>query len=138
MPYLVEGTRLHDRLAAHGMGDREPCRRAAPARRVTWGWIRFRYRLLPYVLAEAGQAAARGCRSPGRRRAFLPAGTWTDWWTRERAPFEEAGRTELRVPVDGRGLAIRYEARTRRHLVEIGGHPGRVVLDAPAGVELRR
>jgi alpha-glucosidase (family GH31 glycosyl hydrolase) len=20
----------------------------------------------------------------GRRRAYLPAGTWTDWWTRER------------------------------------------------------
>ncbi|HSK37678.1 MAG TPA: TIM-barrel domain-containing protein, partial [Actinomycetota bacterium] len=62
----------------HGMGDREPCRWPEPARRVAGDWIRLRYRLLPYVLAaplfEPG----------GRRRAYPPAGTWTDWWTRER------------------------------------------------------
>jgi alpha-D-xyloside xylohydrolase len=81
-------------------------------------WIRLRYRLLPYVLAEAGRAARSGLpfarplvlefpadpttwrigdqflggRSllvaplltpGGRRRAYLPAGTWTDWWTRD-------------------------------------------------------
>jgi alpha-glucosidase (family GH31 glycosyl hydrolase) len=120
----------------------------------------------------------------GRRRAYLPAGTWTDWWTRERvrgprwveathgldtmplylregavipmgpdlrwvgerptdpltvvvAPFEAAGRTELVVPVDGREVAIRYQARAGRHRIEVDGHPGRVVLDGPAAVELR-
>jgi alpha-D-xyloside xylohydrolase len=207
----------HPRI--HGMGERAPCRWPEPARRVARDWIRLRYRLLPYVLAEAGRAAARGLPfaralvlefpddpatwrigdqflcggsilaapllSPGgRRRAYLPAGTWTDWWTRERvrgprwvetthgldtmplhlregavipmgpdlrwvgerptdpltvvvAPFEDAGRTELTVPVDGREVAIRYQARAGRHRVEVDGHPGRVVLDGPAAVELR-
>jgi alpha-glucosidase (family GH31 glycosyl hydrolase) len=41
------------------------------------------------------------------------------------APLGDAGRTELTVPVDG------------RHRVEVDGHPGRVVLDGPAAVELR-
>jgi alpha-D-xyloside xylohydrolase len=44
----------------HGMGVREPCRWPEPARRVAGDWIRLRYRLLPYVLAEAGWAAGRG------------------------------------------------------------------------------
>jgi hypothetical protein len=121
----------------------------------------------------------------GRRRAYPPAGTWTDWWTRERvsgpgwveaehgldtmplwlregavvpmgpvvrwvgerptdpltvvvAPSQEAGRAELEVPVDGREVTIRYEARPGRHLVQVEGHAGEVVLDAPASVELRR
>jgi alpha-D-xyloside xylohydrolase len=203
----------------HGMGDREPCRWPEPARRVARNWIRLRYRLLPYVLAEAGAAAAAGLpfarplvlefpddpttwpigdqflcgrailAAPllapgGRRLAYLPAGTWTDWWTRERvagprwvqaehgldtmplylregavvpmgpvvqwvgerpadpltvvvAPFQEDGRTELQVPLDGREVTIRYQARAGRHLVEVEGHPGRVALDAPPGVELR-
>jgi alpha-glucosidase (family GH31 glycosyl hydrolase) len=119
----------------------------------------------------------------GRRRVYLPAGTWTDWWTRERvrgprwvpashgldtmplylregavipmgpvtqwvgerpcdpltlvvAPFEADGRTELAVPADGRQVAVRYQARGGRHRVEVDGHPGEVVLDAPDGVEL--
>jgi alpha-D-xyloside xylohydrolase len=121
----------------------------------------------------------------GRRRVYLPAGTWTDWWKRDRhrgpgwvdakhdldtmplylregavipmgpvvqwvgerptdpltvvvAPFEAAGRTELRVPVDDRDVTIRYEARGGRHTVEVGGYPGELVLDAPPGVELPR
>ncbi len=121
----------------------------------------------------------------GRRRAYPPAGTWTDWRTRERvsgpgwveaehgldtmplwlregavvpmgtvvrwvgerptdplavvvAPFQEAGRAELEVPVDGRDVTIRYEARPGRHLVQVEGHAGEVMLDAPASVELRR
>jgi alpha-glucosidase (family GH31 glycosyl hydrolase) len=122
----------------------------------------------------------------GRRSLYLPAGTWTDWWTRQRVrgprwvraehgldtmplylregavvpmgpvtrwvgerptdpltvvvvvPFERAGRTELRVPVDGREVRIGYRARPGRHQVEVQGHPGEVVLDAPPGVELRR
>jgi alpha-D-xyloside xylohydrolase len=204
---------------AHGVGDREPCRWPDPARRVVREWIRLRYRLLPYVLAEAAEAAGRGLpfarplalefsddpttwrigdqflcgrsilaaplfEPGGRRRAYLPAGTWTDWWTRQRvrgprwvqaehdldtmplflregavvpmgpvvqrvgerptdpltlvvAPFQRAGRSELRVPVDGRQVTIRYQARSRRHQVTVDGHPGRVVLDAPPGVELR-
>ena len=44
----------------HGMGDREPCRWPEPARRVAGDGIRLGYRLLPYVLAEAGWAAGRG------------------------------------------------------------------------------
>jgi alpha-glucosidase (family GH31 glycosyl hydrolase) len=114
---------------------------------------------------------------------YLPAGTWTDWWTRKRvsgprwveaahgldtmplylregavvpmgpvtrwvgerptdpltvvvAPFEDAGWTELAVPVDGREVTVRYQARAGRHRVEVEGHPGQVVLDAPADVEL--
>jgi alpha-glucosidase (family GH31 glycosyl hydrolase) len=114
----------------------------------------------------------------------LPAGTWTDWWTREPvagprwvrashgldtmplylregavvptgpdiqwvgerptdpltvvvAPFEADGRTELAVPLDGREVTVRYQARAGRHRVEVDGHRGRVVLDAPPGVELR-
>jgi alpha-D-xyloside xylohydrolase len=204
----------------HGMGDREPCRWPEPARRVAGDWIRLRYRLLPYVLAEAGWAAGRGLpfarplvlefpddpatwrigdqflcgrsilaaplfEPGGRRRAYLPAGAWTDWWTRERvsgpgwveaehgldtmplwlregavvpmgpvvqwvgerptdpltvvvAPFQDAGRAELEVPVDGREVTIRYETRPGRHLVQVEGHAGEVVLDAPASVELRR
>ena len=46
------------------------------------------------------------------------------------------GRTELAVPVDRRRVAVRYRARAGRHRVEVDGHPGQVVLDAPAGVEL--
>jgi alpha-glucosidase (family GH31 glycosyl hydrolase) len=53
------------------------------------------------------------------------------------APFEGAGRTELAVPMDGRQVVIRYQAEDGRHRVEVDGHRGRVVLDAPAGVELR-
>jgi alpha-glucosidase (family GH31 glycosyl hydrolase) len=53
------------------------------------------------------------------------------------APFRRAGRTELRLPLDGREVTVRYRARAGRHQVTVDGHPGRVVLDAPAGVELR-
>jgi alpha-glucosidase (family GH31 glycosyl hydrolase) len=53
------------------------------------------------------------------------------------APFEDAGRTELAVPVDGPEVTIRHQAETGRHRVEVEGHPGQVVLDASAGVELR-
>jgi len=202
----------------HGLGERAPCRWPEPARSVAGDWIRLRYRLLPYVLAEAEAAAAAGLpfarplvlefpddpatwrlgdqflcgrsilaaplfEPGGRRRAYLPAGTWTDWWTRQRvpgprwvpaahglgtmplyvregavipmgpvtqwvgerpcdpltlvvAPFEADGRTELAVPVDGRRVAVRYQARAGRHRVEVDGHPGQVVLNAPAGVEL--
>jgi alpha-glucosidase (family GH31 glycosyl hydrolase) len=121
----------------------------------------------------------------GRRRAYLPTGTWTDWWARERvedprwveaehgldtmplylregavspmgpvmqwvgerptdpltvvvAPFQDAGRTELEVPVDGRDVTIRYQARAGRDLVRVGGHAGEVELDAPANLELGR
>jgi alpha-D-xyloside xylohydrolase len=204
----------------HGMGRREPCRWPEPARRVAREWIRLRYRLLPYVLAEAAEAAARGLpfarplvlefpddpttwrvgdqflcgrsvlvapllEPGGRRQVYLPAGTWTDWWTRERvggarwvpaehgldtmplylregavvpmgpvvrwvgerpadpltvvvAPFEEDGRTELQVPTGGGEATVRYQARAGRHQVEVAGHPGELVLDAPPGVELRR
>jgi alpha-D-xyloside xylohydrolase len=204
----------------HGMGIREACRWPEPARRVARDWIRLRYRLLPYVLAEARYAAERGLpfarplvlefpddpttwrigdqflcgrsilvapllEPGGRRRVYLPAGTWTDWWTRDRhrgpgwvdaehdldtmplylregavipmgpvvrrvgerptdpltlmvAPFEAAGRTELRVPMDGRDVTIRYEAEAGRHTVEAADHLGEVVLDAPPGVEVRR
>jgi hypothetical protein len=54
------------------------------------------------------------------------------------APFQEAGRAELEVPVDGRDVTIRYEARAGRHLVQVQGHAGEVVLDAPANLELGR
>ena len=53
-------------MVGRGIGDGEPCRWPEPARRVAGDWIRLRSRLLPYVLAEAGWAAGRGCRSPGR------------------------------------------------------------------------
>jgi hypothetical protein len=53
------------------------------------------------------------------------------------APFQRAGRTELRLPLDGREVTIRYRARAGRHRVTVDGHPGQVLLDAPAGVELR-
>jgi alpha-glucosidase (family GH31 glycosyl hydrolase) len=54
------------------------------------------------------------------------------------APFEQAGRTELTVPVDGREVTLGYEARAGRHQGEVEGHHGEVLLDAPPGVELRR
>lgn len=80
-----------------------------------------------------------------REGAVIPMGPdlrWvgeraTDPLTVVVAPFEGAGRTELAVPVDGREVAISYQAGDGRHRVEVDGHPGRVVLDAPAGVELR-
>jgi hypothetical protein len=53
------------------------------------------------------------------------------------APFEDDGLTELAVPVDGRELTVRYQARAGRHWVEVEGHRGQVVLDAPDGVELK-
>jgi hypothetical protein len=53
------------------------------------------------------------------------------------APFQRAGRTELRLPLDGREVTIRYRARAGRHRVTVDGHPGQVLVDAPAGVELR-
>jgi alpha-glucosidase (family GH31 glycosyl hydrolase) len=203
----------------HGTGECEPCRWPDPARLVARDWIRLRYRLLPYVLAEAADAAGRGLpfarplvlefpddpttwrlgdqflcgrsilaaplfEPGGRRRVYLPADTWTDWWTRRRvrgprwlraghgldtmplflregavvpvgpvtrhvgerptdpltvlvAPFQRAGRTELRMPLDGREVTIRYQAGAGRHQVMVDGHPGQVLLDAPAGVELR-
>jgi hypothetical protein len=33
---------------------------------------------------------------------------------------------------------VGYQARAGRQQVKVEGHPGEVVLDAPAGVELRR
>jgi Glycosyl hydrolases family 31 len=54
------------------------------------------------------------------------------------APFEEDGRTELQVPTGGGEATVRYQARAGRHQVEVAGHPGELVLDAPPGVELRR
>ena len=42
------------------------------------------------------------------------------------APFED----------DGREVTVRYQARAGRHRVEVEGHPGQVVLDAPPDVEL--
>jgi alpha-glucosidase (family GH31 glycosyl hydrolase) len=54
------------------------------------------------------------------------------------APYERGGRTQLRLPLDGREVAVRYAARAGAHRVEVDGHPGRVVLDAPPGVELAR
>jgi Glycosyl hydrolases family 31 len=64
----------------HGMGERAVCHWPEPARRVARDWIRLRYRLLPYVLAEAAQAAARGLpfarplalEPGGRRLVHLP------------------------------------------------------------------
>ena len=80
-----------------------------------------------------------------REGAVIPMGPVVQWvWERPTdpltvvvAPFEEAGLTELEVPVDGRAVTIRYQARAGRHLVQVDGHGGEVVLDAPAGVELR-
>ena len=81
-----------------------------------------------------------------REGAVVPMGPVTRW-VGERptdpltvvvAPFERAGRTELPVPVDGRQVTVAYQARAGRHQVEVQGHAGEVVLDAPAGVELRR
>jgi alpha-glucosidase (family GH31 glycosyl hydrolase) len=61
----------------------------------------------------------------------------TDPLTLVVAPFQRAGQSELRVPVDGRQVTVHYQARSRRRQVAVDGHPGRVVLDAPPGVELR-
>jgi hypothetical protein len=38
--------------------------------------------------------------------------------------------------VDGHEVTVGYQARGGRHRVEVDGHPGEVVLDAPDGVEL--
>ena len=79
-----------------------------------------------------------------REGAVIPMGPVTRW-VGERptdpltvvvAPFQEDGRTELEVPVDGRQVRIGYQVRAGRHRVEVTGHRGQVVLDAPAGVEL--
>jgi alpha-glucosidase (family GH31 glycosyl hydrolase) len=151
----------------HGLGEREPCRWPEPARRVVGDWIRLRYRLLPYILAEAGQAVAAGWWTRERVRgprwvaaehgldtmplyvregaviAMGPDRRWvgerpTDPLSMLVAPYERRGRTELRLPLDGREVAVRYAADGGRHRVEVDGHPGRVVLDAPPGVELAR
>ena len=79
-----------------------------------------------------------------REGAVVPMGPVTRW-VGERptdpltvvAPFEDEGTTELEVPVDGRQVTIRYQARAGRHLAAVDGHPGRVELDAPPTVELR-
>jgi hypothetical protein len=43
------------------------------------------------------------------------------------------------VYADGtREVTNRYQARAGRHQVEVEGHHGEVLLDAPPGVELRR
>ncbi len=82
-----------------------------------------------------------------REGAVIPMGSVVQW-VGERptdprtlvvAPFQAAGRTELRVPMDGRDVTIRYEAEAgRRHTVEAAGRLGEVVLDAPPVVEVRR
>jgi hypothetical protein len=106
-------------------------------------WVRLRYRLLPDALFEAAQGLDT---MPLylREGAVVPMGPVTRW-VGERptdpltvvvAPFEDDGRTELAVPVDGREVTVRYQARAGRHRVEVEGHPGQVVLDAPADVEL--
>ena len=76
--------------------------------------------------------------------AVIPMGPVTQWvgerpcdpLTLVVAPFEGEGRTDLAVPVDGHELTVGYQARGGRHRVEVDGHPGAVVLDAPDGVEL--
>ena len=81
-----------------------------------------------------------------REGAVIPMGPVTQWvgerpcdpLTLVVAPFEGDGLTELAVPVDGRQVTVRYRAEAGRHRVEAGGHRGRVVLDAPDGVELAR
>jgi hypothetical protein len=78
-----------------------------------------------------------------REGAVVPMGPVTRW-VGERptdpltvvAPFEDQGTTELEVPVDGRQVTIRHQARAGRHLAAVDGHPGRVELDAPPTVEL--
>ena len=55
--------------------------------------------------------------------AYLPAGTWTDWWTREAViPMGPVTQWVGERPFDP--------------LTLLDGHPGQVVLDAPAGLEL--
>ena len=79
-----------------------------------------------------------------REGAVIPMGPVSQWvgerpcdpLTLVVAPFAADGRTELAVPVDGRRVAVRYQARAGRHRVEVDGHPGQVVPDTPAGVEL--
>jgi hypothetical protein len=67
-----------------------------------------------------------------------------DWTNPEavRVMDEEYGRLletgASVIKVDGRGVTIRYEAEESRHTVEVAGHLGEVVLDAPPGVEVRR
>jgi alpha-glucosidase (family GH31 glycosyl hydrolase) len=168
MPYLVEGTRLHDRLARAGgfvrtpegtfldIGVRFVRGYQGPVHAVDW----TNPEALRVMREEYGRLFATGASvikveaEHGldtmplylREGAVIPTGPvmrWvgerpTDPLTVVVAPFEAAGRSELRVPVDGREVAIRYEATAGRHTVEVEGHPGELVLDAPPGMELRR
>jgi hypothetical protein len=96
------------------------------------GWVRVEHGLgtMPLYLREG---------------AVVPMGPVTQWvGERPRgpltvvvAPFEDEGTTELEVPVDGRQVTIRYQARAGRHLAAVDSHAVRVELDAPPTVELR-
>ncbi len=102
--------------------------------------MRNLYLLRYQETVHAATAAARGKRE---RLAWSRSG----WAGPQRLPVRWGGDVpaaremllpELAVPLDGREAAIRYATGADRHRVEVEGHPGEVVVDASAGVELRR
>jgi alpha-glucosidase (family GH31 glycosyl hydrolase) len=125
------------------MGERAPCRRPEPARRdLDRLWTRERVRGPRWVETIHGLDTMPLCLREGAVISMGPdlrlvGERPTDPLTVVVALFEDAGRTVLAVAVDGREVAIRYQAGAGRHRVEVDGHPGRVVLDGPAAVELR-
>ena len=141
----------HSRI--HGCGDRELYKFAPETLRICRDFLRLRYRLMPYILAESDNAAARSLplarplviefeddpntwsiqdqfllgrsllvapifTEGTRRRLYLPAGTWTQWWTKEifqgnQWIWQEAGIEEIPMFVRGGSILPLDPVRTQ-------------------------
>jgi alpha-D-xyloside xylohydrolase len=132
------------RAAARGLPFTRPLVLEFPDDPATWTdwWTRERVRGPRWVETTHGLDTMPLYLREGAVMPMGPDLRWvgegpTDPLTVVVAPFDDAGRTELAVPVDGREVAIRLQAGDGRHRVQLDGHRGEVVLEAPAGVELR-
>jgi hypothetical protein len=120
--------------------------RATKARSATW-------RLGDQFLCGRSILAAPLFEPGGGRRAYLPAGTWTDWWTRERVRgprWVPASHGLGTMPLYLREGAVIPMGPVTQWVgerpcdpltlvvapFEADGRPGEVVLDAPTGAEL--
>jgi alpha-glucosidase len=137
MSVMLPYCRTHSVL---GAPPREPWRFEEPARRAIAAWLRFRYRLLPYLYTLAHEASA--CGAPLVRPVWWPgpAAGAADGAAPDLDDAFMLGNALLVAPVTVPGAAERTVAlpagqwRSLWGVDGEGGEGGRVVrLDAPAG-----
>jgi alpha-glucosidase len=147
MSVLLPYCRTHSVLGSPG---REPWRFDEPARSIIVAWLRFRYRLLPYLYTLAHQATTTG--APLVRPLWWPDGGDAEGpMDATGGAGDEAvlgsvddafllGRALLVAPVTTPGATVRRVTVPPGRWVSLwagdrsgGGGPGDIVLDAPAG-----